>query len=415
MKAEIITIGDEILIGQITDTNSAYIAGKLNEIGISVFQMTSIQDDREHILQALKEAEERVQVVILTGGLGPTRDDITKETLCSFTGDTLVEDTEVLAHIKALFEKYVDAPFSDLNRQQALVPSRSEVLHNQYGTAPGMWMTHKDVVYVSLPGVPFEMRALMTKEVLPRLQSTFHRPVIVHKTLLTYGIAESALANTLSSWETDLPAHMKLAYLPNLGKVRLRITAKGEDKQVLLQEVMAQFQKIMPVLGDAVTGFEEESPLEVVIGKKLTALSATLAVAESCTGGKLASRITAVPGASAYFMGGVVSYATAVKVSLLKVPEALIGEYSVVSGEVAEAMARGAQQRFDVDYAIATTGNAGPDKGESDAEVGTVFLAIATRDQVYSREFNFGNHREKVVNKAVNKALEMLRKEISKK
>ncbi|MDH5415068.1 MAG: competence/damage-inducible protein A, partial [Flavobacteriaceae bacterium] len=219
MNAEIITIGDEILIGQIVDTNSAFICKELNKIGVSVYQITSVQDDSEHILKALKEAEENVDIIIMTGGLGPTKDDITKRTLCTYFNDELIENIEVLQHVEALFSKYISTPISDINRRQALVPSKATVLKNRFGTAPGMWIEKKEKVFISLPGVPYEMRGLINYEVLPRLQDKYHCPLILHRTLVTYGLGESAIANRLEKWEETLPDYIKLAYLPNLGKV----------------------------------------------------------------------------------------------------------------------------------------------------------------------------------------------------
>ena len=415
MQAEIITIGDEILIGQIIDSNSAFISKALNNIGVHVYQITSVQDDKDHILTALAEAESRVDVVIITGGLGPTKDDITKHTLCQYFNDELVMNQEVLEHVEWLFEKYITTPISDLNRRQALVPKQSRVLKNRFGTAPGMWMEKNGKTFVSLPGVPYEMKALMEHEVLPLIQEKYHRPYILHKTMITYGLGESAIAEKIEAWEDALPSHIKLAYLPNLGKVRLRLTARGEHKEDLMEEVNARFGELYPILGDIIVGFEEEGLLEVHIGKLLQERKATLALAESCTGGTIASRITMIPGASNYFLGGVVSYATRVKTRMLGVDEKTVAQYSVVSAAVAEAMALGVREKMQADYAVATTGNAGPAKGESDADVGTVFIAIASEKGVFSEKFNFGNHREKVINRAVNKALEMLRKEILKK
>ena len=408
MKAEIITIGDEILIGQIVDTNSAYISKELNKIGVSVHQITSIQDERNHILQSLKEASERVDIIIITGGLGPTKDDITKKCLCEFFNDELVENNKVLRHIEALFEKYIDTPISDLNRQQALIPSKATVLHNEYGTAAGMWFEQAGKVFISLPGVPYEMKGLMEREVIPRLMTSFSRPVILHKTVITYGIGESALAEKIETWENNLPNNIKLAYLPNLGKVRLRLTAKGEDEEHLRNEIENQITILHEFIGEIIYGYEDEEPLEVVIGRMLAEKGWKLATAESCTGGRLAAKFTKAPGSSASFSGSVVCYATQSKIELLGVPEKLIEEKSVVSSEVVEAMATGAAEKFHTEFAIATTGNAGPTKGDSDAPLGTVFIGIKTPDKVFSKEFMFGNHREKVIGKSVNKAIELL-------
>ncbi|NAS29755.1 competence/damage-inducible protein A [Flavobacteriaceae bacterium R38] len=414
MYAEIITIGDEILIGQIIDTNSAYISKALNKIGVSVYQITSVQDEKDHILQAFSEAEKRADIIIVTGGLGPTKDDITKHTICEYFEDTLVQNDEVLEHVKELFSKFITTPISEVNKRQALVPSKSKVLMNKYGTAPGMWIEKNKKVFISLPGVPFEMKALMEDEVLPRIRKEFHCPFILHKTILTYGVGESALAERIEDWENNLPAFIKLAYLPNLGMVRLRLTAKGDSKDVVEKEVNRQIEKLYPLIGDSISGMENDRSIEAVLGELLAKKGKTLAVAESCTGGKIAQRITGVPGASAYFKGSIVTYATETKIETLNVPKELIETHSVVSAEVAEAMAKNVKALFNTDFAISTTGNAGPSKGDSDAEIGTVFIGIATPNAVFSFNSNMGNHREKVVNKATNKAFELLQKEILK-
>ena len=415
MQAEIITIGDEILIGQIVDTNSAFLAKEFNKIGISIFQITSVQDDKAHILKALEEAEGNADIIIITGGLGPTKDDITKLTLCEYFDDHLVENQDVLTHIEWLFETYISTPISDMNRHQALVPSRAKVLKNRFGTAPGMWIENNGKTFVSLPGVPYEMKALITHEVIPALRNKYKFPFIKHKTLLTYGLGESAIAARIEAWEDALPDFIKLAYLPNLGKVRLRLSGKSMDKELLDTELAKQIQLLIPQIADIFVGFEEELSLEAIIGKQLTALNKTIAVAESCTGGQIAKAITANSGASAYFKGSVVSYATESKVNVLDVSEADIANHSVVSQQVVEAMAKNVRNLFNADYGISTTGNAGPSKGDSDADVGTVWIGIATKDAVYSEVFNFGNHRDKVIMKATNKAFEMLQKEILKK
>ncbi len=413
--AEIITIGDEILIGQIVDTNSAFIAKELTKIGVSVYQITSVQDDREHILQALEEAKKRVNVVIVTGGLGPTKDDITKHVLCEFFDDTLVEDLNVLAHVEHLFQKYITStPISDINRKQAMVPSKATVLKNEYGTAPGMWILSDDVAFVSLPGVPFEMKNLIKSAVIPKITEQFKRPYIVHRTLVTYGMGESGIADKLEDWENQLPSFVKLAYLPSLGRVRLRLTAKGANKKVLEDTIENEFEKLNPLIGDIIYGIENEETLEEVVAKLLTVRKLTLATAESCTGGRIAQELTAISGASAYFKGSVVSYATETKVDVLQVPSAIIEKHSVVSAEVARAMATNVKKLLKTDFAIATTGNAGPAKGDSDAEIGTVFIAIASPQGVFAEKFNMGNHRERIIEKTMNKALEMLQKEILK-
>ena len=415
MLAEIITIGDELLIGQVIDTNSAFIAKQLNKIGVSIYQITSVQDDKDHILQALKDAEARVDIVILTGGLGPTKDDVTKKTIAEYFDDTLVRDQSVLDNIESIWKQHVRTQLLQVNKDQALIPSKAKPLMNRLGTAPGMWMEKMDKVFISLPGVPYEMMALIEFEVLPKLKDKYHRPYILHRTLMVYGLGESALAERIEPWEEALPKHIKLAYLPNLGQMRLRLSTKGFDEVLLKNEVQEQIDKVIPYIKDEFAGFEdEEGSVEIVIAKQLTKLGKTLAIAESCTGGAVAERFTVNPGASAFFKGGVVTYATQSKINVLHVSKTMIDTYSVVSPQVAESMAEKALQLFQSDYAIATTGNAGPTKGDSNAEVGKVFIAVATKIGVYSKEFNFGNLRLKVINKAVNKALEMLLKEIFK-
>ena len=413
MLAEIITIGDEILIGQIIDTNSAFIAKELNKIGVSVYQITSIQDEREHILNALAEARSRAQVILVTGGLGPTKDDITKHTFCEYFDDVLVRDEGVLAHVEHLFEKYITTTsISEVNRNQALIPSKAVALHNAYGTAPGMWIKDSDTVYISLPGVPFEMKNLMKDQVVPKIMEEFERPYIFHKTLVTYGLGESAIAEKIEAWENNLPSFIKLAYLPNLGKVRLRLSARGSDKKMLEESVASELQKLHALIGDVIYGVEDEETLEEVVAKLITERGFTLATAESFTGGKIAEHVTAIPGASSYFKGSVVSYSTETKIEVLQVPKALVEEHSVVSAEVAKSMAENVRKLLKSDFAIATTGNAGPTKGDSDADIGTVYIAIATPKEVFVHNFMMGNQRERIVQKSVNKAFELLQKQI---
>lgn len=413
MQAEIITIGDEILIGQILDSNSKWIAEELNKIGISVYQITSIQDNKEHILKALKEAQLNCDIVIVTGGLGPTKDDITKLTLADYYNDNLVLDEAIAAHIQALFAK-MNYPFTEVNKNQALVPSKCIALKNELGTAPGMWFHQNNKVVVSLAGVPYEMKGLMTSSVLPKLVKTFHLPFIVHKTIQTYGMGESMLAEKIEEWEDNLPNFISLAYLPSFGKVRLRLTAKGTEKEVLDETISKNVETLKQLIGDIIVGYAENEILEAVIGKLLVEKNSTFATAESCTGGNIAKMITKIPGASKYFIGSIVAYHASVKINELNVSATLIDKYTVVSAQVAEAMAMGVQQKFKTDYAIATTGNAGPTRDLTDKTVGVVYIAIATPLGVFSEEFNFGKPREKVIERTSNKALELLRKEILK-
>lgn len=414
MKAAVVTIGDEILIGQIVDTNSGFIAKSLDKIGIETREMLSISDDKQHILDTFASLQNKVEVVLITGGLGPTKDDITKHTLCEYFGDTLVRNAEVELHVIALIERALGKSASQINKDQALVPSKCTVLHNQVGTAPGMWIKKENTVFISLPGVPYEMKYLIENQVIPKLVHEYQRPYIVHKTILTYGQGESHVAERIEDWENQLPECIKLAYLPSPGRVRLRLTARGKDKQLLEEAIAANVKSLDMIIHDIIVGFEEEDTIEVVLGRILKNNQLTLATAESCTGGKIAQLLTSVPGASAYFKGSVVSYATESKINVLGVSKELIDAYTVVSKEVASAMAMNVQKMMQTDYAIATTGNAGPTKGEADAEVGTVCIALATPKGIVVEEFNFGQPREKVIDRAVIKSLEMLQKEILK-
>ena len=414
MLAEIITIGDEILIGQITDTNSVFIAKELNKIGVQVYQITSVQDQGQHILNALEDAKNRVDIVLLTGGLGPTKDDITKKTFLEYFQDTLVENPVVLQNIKDIFSKYLQKAPLPSNLEQAMVPSKAVVLQNPIGTAPGMWLEKDNTVFVSMPGVPIEMRKLITDHVLPRIKIQFDRPFIYHKTLLTYGKGESEIQEIIAPWEDQLPIHIKLAYLPSLGRVRLRLSSSSDNEQILKNDVDAQMSILNDLLSDISVGYEDQTNIQDQISTKLQKQHCFLSVVESCTGGAIAGEITILQGASSYYKGGMIAYATQIKTDVLGVDAALIEKHSVVSLPVAEAMALQSNIVFDSQYAIATTGVAGPKTTDSSARVGTVCIAIASPRGVFSEEFNFGNSRERVIKKATNKAFEMLLKEISK-
>ncbi len=414
MNAEIITIGDEILIGQIVDTNSVFIAKALNAIGISVYQITSIQDERRHILDALAFAKARVDLVIVTGGLGPTKDDITKHTFCEFMDDSLVLNQEVLDHVSHIFSAFIKKPMLAANKLQAMVLSKAEVLTNRFGTAPGMWMEKDGTIFVMMPGVPHEMKGLIEYEVIPRLKERYELPFILHKTLLTYGLGESVIAERIEAFENELPPSISLAYLPSLGRVRLRLSTMGKDKEEVEKIMTKECKKLEYLLSDIFVGYEDDGTLEEIIGKHLVEEGKTLAIAESCTGGKLVERFTANPGASGYLKGSLVTYATQSKVDILGVDAELIEKHSVVSAEVAEAMAEKVRRMYKADIGISTTGNAGPTKGDADAEVGTVFIGVASSKGVVSYEFLMGKHRERVIGKTVNKALELLLEEILK-
>ena len=413
MTAEIITIGDEILIGQITDTNSKWIAEQLNTIGISIYQITSIQDNKEHILKALYEAETNADIVILTGGLGPTKDDITKRTLLQYFDDELIFRDEIAEHIKHLFAK-INYSYTEMDLQQAMLPKKAMVLKNHWGTASGMWFENNGKVFISLPGVPNEMKGLMRDHVLPKLQESFHLPYIIHKTLLTYGMGESKVSRKLENWETNLPKVIKLAYLPSYGRLRLRLTARGETKETLEKLMSDEIEKLKDIIGDILVGFDETETIEEILNQLLTLKSQTLSVAESCTGGNIAKMITSVAGASNFFKGSVVAYSAKIKMEILHVLEKTISDHSVISKETAIEMALNCKKIFGTDYAIATTGNAGPTVDNSDKTVGVVFIAIATPKKVFTEEFNFGKPREKVIQRASVKSLEMLRQEILK-
>ena len=414
MKATIVTIGDEILIGQIIDTNSGFIAKSLDKIGVEIHEIVSISDNKNHILETFSKLQNQVDLVIITGGLGPTKDDITKHTFCEYFDDKLVRNEAVEKHVIDLIERAMNRPASQMNKNQALVPSKCIVLHNQVGTAPGMWMKKENTVYISLPGVPYEMKYIVENEIIPKIVKEYERPYIIHKTIMTYGQGESLVAERIENWENNLPEFIKLAYLPSPGRVRLRLSARGTDKEFLEQKIAENVLSISKIIGDIIVGFDGDETIEVILGRLLSDNNKTLATAESCTGGKIAQVITSVSGASKYFKGSVVSYATETKISVLGLSEQLIKKHSVVSFEVAKAMAISVKKIMKSDYAIATTGNAGPTKGEGNAEIGTVFIAIATPNEVIVGEFDFGQPREKVIDRAVNKAFEMLQKEILK-
>ncbi|MDT0552483.1 competence/damage-inducible protein A [Urechidicola vernalis] len=411
MQAEIITIGDEILIGQITDTNSKWIAEELNKIGVAVFQMTSIQDDKQHILEAIAEGQSHADIIIVTGGLGPTKDDITKHTLAEYFDSELEMNVEVEEHIRQLFSK-ANYAFTEINRQQALLPVKCVPLQNNYGSASGMWFETNGKVVVSLPGVPNEMKGLMKEKVLPRIQEKYTLPFILHKTVLTHGMGESMVAEKIEDWENALPSYIKLAYLPSYGKVRLRLSAKGFDKETLERGLEKEILTLQALIGDIIIGLEGETSMEQLIGELLNKENATIATAESCTGGAIAKKITSIPGASAYFKGSIVAYDAAVKEELLGVNPEIINEFSVVSSEVATEMALGVQKSLNVDYAIATTGNAGPTSDDTDKTVGVVFIALATPKGVFTKEYYFGKPRQKVIERTTSMALELLKNEL---
>ena len=407
MKAEIITIGDEILIGQIVDTNSAWMATELNNIGVKIAQISSISDDPTHIVEAITLAKSRADVILITGGLGPTKDDLTKKVLAKYFNSELVIDQATLEHVTAFFARRGKA-MTQLNHDQALVPQCCEVLFNANGTAPGMWFEDKDKFIVSMPGVPFEMKGLMRDEVLPRLAKLNGIQKIVHKTILTIGIGESFLAEQIEEWENNLPSFVKLAYLPAPGQVRLRLSAMGNDTNYLQKTIDDEVEKLKSYIADSIYGYGEQN-LAGAIGELLLELKGTLATAESCTGGNIAKSITANPGSSAYFKGSVVAYANEIKEKVLGVNPHDLAQYGAVSEQVVKQMALGVQQLYNTNYAIATSGIAGPEGGSDEKPVGTVWMAVATPAKVYVQKVNYANNRTLNIIRSSQDALNLLR------
>ena len=410
MKATIITIGDEILIGQILDTNSRYISRALNAHGITVAERTSIGDNRAQIIKTLTRALSQSEVVVITGGLGPTKDDITKHTLCEFFGSTLRYDEVEAEHIRTLLEAR-NIAFNDLNRGQAMVPECCTVLHNAHGTAPGMWFEREGHVVISLPGVPFEMQHLIDEEVMPRLKARFELREIVHRTMITFGIAESILAEKIATWEEALPKYLHLAYLPAPNVVRLRLSAYEVEGKEVSREIDSQFEKLHSIIPDNIAGFEEAS-VEELVHNILINKGETLAVAESCTGGAIASKFTAQAGASAYFLCGIVSYSNESKCNVLGVQMSDIAQYGAVSEQVAKAMAQGARVISGANFAVSTTGIAGPTGGSAEKPVGTVWIGIATPTKSYAVLKNCGTDRSQIISRATAYAIAMLYDEI---
>ncbi|MFP4289669.1 MAG: competence/damage-inducible protein A [Bacteroidales bacterium] len=407
LQTEIISIGDELLIGQVVNTNSSWLAETLNLAGMDVRQITAVADERDEILRALQEAENRADVILMTGGLGPTKDDITKTVLCDFFDDHLLINQGVLDNVRSFFQrKGVD--LTKLNEDQALVPSKAVVLDNPVGTAPGLLFRKKNKVYVAMPGVPYEMKYLTEKYVVPQLLTLNQGQVIVHKTVLTQGLGESFLAEKIDPWVKNLPGNIKLAYLPSPGIVRLRLTAHGDDlhqMEALLKSKVEELKKLIPWY---FWGMDKEK-LEEVTGKLLKKAKATLVTAESCTGGYIAHRITGVPGSSDYFHGSVVAYSNKVKSEILDVKEETLNKFGAVSKQVAEQMASGAKKMLHATYAIATTGIAGPGGGTDEKPVGTVWISIDGPNGIESKKFTFGDQRDRNIIRTGNAALGMLR------
>jgi len=409
MIAEIITIGDELLIGQVIDTNSAWMAEQLNLIGIKVSRITSISDTREQIISTLHESAQRAQVILMSGGLGPTRDDITKHTLGEYFGAGMVFNAEAFENIERIF-KNRGYNMTQLNRAQAEVPENCIALRNVNGTAPGMWFSENGVIYVSMPGVPFEMKEIMLSEVLPRL-APLSSQTIVHRTILTTGVGESFLASQIEAWENNLPEFIKLAYLPQPGIVRLRLTARGNNRDALQAAVNEKAKALYSLIPSYIFG-EGNDTLEQVIGSLLLKHHYTLATAESCTGGSIARMITGIPGSSAYFKGSVVAYSNEIKEYILGVSEKTLNRYGAVSAETVFEMAAGIIRQFNVNCAIAVSGIAGPDGGTEEKPVGTTWICVLTPTGAETRKFTFGEHRGRNIHRASLAALDMLRKQL---
>ena len=412
MKAEILTIGDELLIGQTIDTNSAWIGSELSMAGFDVMKRTSIHDIRTDILNALSEAEGKSDVVIITGGLGPTSDDITKAALCDFIGTRLIMNLEVLSMITEMMQRR-NFPMNLNNRRQAEVPESCRVLTNAAGTAPGMWFERSSTIFVSLPGVPSEMKYLMSTHVLPELKQRFRSQAIVHRNIMTYGAPEALLAERLEGFEAELPVGIKLAYLPSSGVIKLRLTGTGRDTMSVAELVETRVRLLYSTIPDLIYG-EEGETLEMAVGRLLRERGKTLGTAESCTGGNLARLITSVPGSSDYFVGSVVSYANQIKTKLLGVDDKLIENYGAVSEPVVIAMAEGARTLLSVDFAIATSGIAGPYGGTDSKPVGTLWTAVSSASGTIASMHTFGSDRLTNINRFSNVALNMLRKQILK-
>jgi nicotinamide-nucleotide amidase len=407
VKVEIITIGDEILIGQIVDTNSAWMAVELNKAGFELAQITSVHDNSNHITESLEIALKRADIVLFTGGIGPTKDDITKQTLCNYFDSSLVFNQEVYNDIEEML-KYRKISINDLTRQQAMVPEKCTVIRNPVGTAPITWFEKDGKIIVSMPGVPYEMKHAMSNEVIPRLQNIFKTPAVIHKTVQVYGIPESALALKIADWENSLPTNIYLAYLPNYGIVKLRLSGISDDSLALEFSINQQIAGLSEIIGNSIISYED-IPVENLIGNLLLTKGKTLAIAESCTGGNIAHRITLISGCSNYFKGSVVAYSNEVKTNILQVSAENIEKNGAVSKEVVEQMAIGIKKLLKSDVAISTSGIAGPTGGSIDKPVGTVWIAVCSDEKLISREFRFGALRQQNIERATQAALIMLK------
>jgi len=407
--ASIITIGDELLIGQVIDTNSAWMAQELNKIGVWVRHRLAVGDVWDEIWKALDEESANAQIILITGGLGPTADDITKPLLNEYFGGKMIVDEGALANVKHIFEKVLQRPMIERNLKQAEVPDVCTVIPNKRGTAPGMWFEKNDRIFVSMPGVPHEMKGMMTDAVLPAIHEKFRLPFIAHRTLLTAGIGESFLAEHIATFESALPPHIKLAYLPNYGMVRLRLTIQGEDTAASNKELDDQFTRLKQ-LTEEWTVIDEDLTLQQALGKVLRARGRTVGTAESCTGGYIAHLITSIPGSSQYFKGSVVSYANEVKQQVLGVSPSTLASAGAVSEETVREMAAGALKTLDTDYVVVTSGIMGPDGGSPEKPVGTAWVAVGSREKIQAQKFWFRFDRSRNIELTATNALNLLRK-----
>ncbi|MCH2198799.1 MAG: competence/damage-inducible protein A [Flavobacteriales bacterium] len=411
MRAEIITIGDEILIGQTVDTNSAWLAKRLNSIGVSVAQITSIADTREHILSSLKEASERADLILMTGGLGPTRDDITKKTLCEYFDTELVMHDDIRERIESYFAGR-GIPILEVNRQQAALPAKCTPVENLRGTAQGMWFDHEGTVFVSMPGVPFEMKGIVDNHLLRMIQERFETPHIEHLTMMTQGIGESRLSDMVQDWEDSLEAErISIAYLPSYTSVKVRLTSIGPDAEAIKAKVRRKADEFISLAGKYVYA-EQDEAIQFTLSRLLTNQGLTVASAESCTGGRIASALTAIPGASAYFMGSTIAYHNDIKEGELGVKHETFLAHGAVSEAIVREMAEGARSKFGTDYAVATSGVAGPSGGSDEKPVGLVWIAVSSAKGTIAKEFRFGKDRARNIDRAVHMALSMVRDEI---
>jgi len=409
-NTEIINIGDELLIGQVVNTNASWLAEELNKCGINVCRITIVPDKQKQILNALEEAETRANIIIVTGGLGPTKDDITKDALCRFFNTRLILDIPSYKNVEKIFSVR-GFSVTEVNRKQAEIPEACRPIFNRCGTAPGMWFERNGKVFISMPGIPLEMKIMVSDFILPELVGMFETESIVHKTILTQGVGESSLAELIEEWESGLPGHIKLAYLPQPGIVRLRLTSRGDDKEKLKKEIdslIFELQKIIPHL---IFGYNNDT-IEAIVGRMLKEKGQTISTAESCTGGYISHLLTTIPGSSQYYPGSIVAYSNNIKEQVLGIEKNIMIKFGAVSEQVVKEMALKVKEKTGTDYSIAVSGIAGPDGRTEEKPVGTTWIAIATPDKIIAEKFLFGENRERNIRRTAVTALNILRKEI---